>query len=115
MVHSTYRGHKVIFVDNVWVYFNDRISVEDDPYRKCGHCKEDESIEGHDACLGTLKGIANACCGHGIINDAYVQFLDGSSLRGAQALEVMDIIKRYAQGGVWSKKKMIEVLNERFE
>lgn len=32
----------------------------------CPHCGRPPTPEGHDACLGTLKGVAYACCGHGV-------------------------------------------------
>ena len=40
----------------------------------CDHCGLKRTKEGHDGCIGTLDGVANACCGHGEINAAYVQF-----------------------------------------
>lgn len=40
----------------------------------CGHCKLARTIEGHDGCVGTLKNVMNACCGHGETKHAYVQF-----------------------------------------
>ncbi len=42
---------------------------------KCDHCGKSITKEGHDGCMGTLQGnVMNACCGHGNINAAYVQF-----------------------------------------
>ena len=40
----------------------------------CGHCKIKRTIDGHDGCMGTLKNVMNACCGHGENKMAYVQF-----------------------------------------
>ena len=41
----------------------------------CAHCSKQCTPEGHDACLGTLKGgVMNACCGHGDDEAAYIQF-----------------------------------------
>lgn len=40
----------------------------------CGECGDKPTAEGHDACLGTLPNIMNACCGHGGLNEPYVQF-----------------------------------------
>jgi len=47
-----------------------------DGYKKkfCEHCKMKRTEDGHDACIGTLKNVMNACCGHGENNAAYVQF-----------------------------------------
>lgn len=40
----------------------------------CLHCNKSRTVEGHDGCIGTLKNVMNACCGHGETNMAYVQF-----------------------------------------
>lgn len=40
----------------------------------CLHCGLDRTIDGHDGCVGILKGVKNACCGHGLESEAYVQF-----------------------------------------
>jgi len=37
----------------------------------------------------------NACCGHGQINDAYIQFLDSFSIYGKDAKVIIDILKKY--------------------
>lgn len=66
--------------------------------RPCGHCGKHLTKEGHDGCLGTLKGVMNACCGHGEPNQAYVQFYDGCSIDGEQAyviLELTKILRKY--------------------
>lgn len=56
--------------------------------RPCGKCGEFNTPEGHDACLGTIPGpVINACCGHGDDRCAYIQFNDGTDLRGTAALE----------------------------
>ena len=47
-------------------------------------------------CLGELIGIANACCGHGNVNKAYVQFLDGTSINGKDAIAIQDILKKHS-------------------
>ena len=41
----------------------------------CAYCNRQATAEGHDACLGTIPGpVMNACCGHGDISKAYIQF-----------------------------------------
>lgn len=40
----------------------------------CLHCKKHRTPEGHDGCIGTLKNVMNACCGHGETKHAYIQF-----------------------------------------
>jgi len=53
----------------------------------CIHCKKGPTAEGHDGCLGTLPGpIMNACCGHGSVNIAYIQYWNGSRIAGAEAI-----------------------------
>jgi hypothetical protein len=37
--------------------------------------------------LGVLDGVVNACCGHGHIDEAYVQFVGGRRLAGQDALD----------------------------
>jgi len=54
--------------------------------KQTGHNEKDE-------CLGMLPGVANACCGHGDVREAYVQFLDGSVIRGYDAAVVQEILK----------------------
>lgn len=54
--------------------------------RPCGHCGLPNTDEGHDGCIGTLPNVINACCGHGEVGSAYLQFEDGSELRGQEAL-----------------------------
>lgn len=40
----------------------------------CVYCGLQRTEEGHDGCIGTLKNVMNACCGHGQDESAYVQF-----------------------------------------
>ena len=41
---------------------------------RCNYCGLPNTKEGHDGCIGTLKNVMNACCGHGHTRAAYVQF-----------------------------------------
>ena len=86
MAKNYLRGHLIEFVDNEWVYCDTKESTADTwKKRPCGHCGLPNTIEGHDGCLGTLPGVMNACCGHGNINDAYIQFDDGVIVRHKNA------------------------------
>lgn len=69
-----------------------------DEYEKipCKYCGKYRTYEGHDGCLGELIGIANACCGHGNVNKAYVQFLDGTSVNGKDAMTIQNILKKHS-------------------
>lgn len=53
--------------------------------RPCGACGQPFTPEGHDPCLGTLKGVMNACCGHGHPSEAYVQLDNGTVIAGEEA------------------------------
>ena len=86
MEKSFLRGHRIELTDRGWV-FSDTGESTAETYcdRPCGHCGMFSTPEGHDACLGTLLGVMNACCGHGQVSDAYVQFEDGSCIYGEEA------------------------------
>lgn len=58
--------------------------------RPCGHCGLLNTEEGHDGCLGTLDGVRNACCGHGVTNDAYVQFNNCKLIQGEEASQYIN-------------------------
>lgn len=46
-----------------------------------------------DECLGILNGVMNACCGHNGYTNPYVQFLDGSTVHGDDALIIQHVLK----------------------
>jgi hypothetical protein len=71
---STWRGNSIVLKHGEWVYTDTGGLVSDDPHRACGRCGCPPTAEGHDACLGTIRGAMNACCGHGNDNEAYVQY-----------------------------------------
>ena len=80
---SKWRGHEMaIGYDGAWRYCDNGQLVSNDPDRACNHCGLPQTPEGHDGCLGTLPGVMNACCGHGVEREAYVQYeeeTDGTS------------------------------------
>lgn len=85
---SQQRGHKIEFAPSSanWVYA-DTHQPTDQLDRPCTHCGQRATAEGHDACLGALPGVANACCGHGDAQLAYIQYINGTVKRGADAVE----------------------------
>lgn len=93
---SKYRGHCIKLAKNgKWVYSDTEQPVKDFHLdRSCGNCGKPYTEEGYDGCLGKLKGIMNACCGHGDIEETYVQFLDGFCIRGNAAKTILEILKR---------------------
>lgn len=48
----------------------------------CPKCGKKPTPEGHDACLGTLKGVKFACCGHGVPCYRYVVLESGEVIYG---------------------------------
>ncbi len=93
MIKSTWRGYEIKEVDGVWVYSDTNKSVRSRKNRACGYCGESQTKKGHDACIGTLKGVMNACCGHGKDNEAYIQFSDGRRIKGSDALIIFNELK----------------------
>ena len=87
---SYLRGHPIISAGEHWVFEDTGEPTEETwKARPCGHCGRHDTPEGHDACLGTLPGVMNACCGHGMEREAYVQFLDGTDIRGRSAVIIL--------------------------
>jgi hypothetical protein len=72
MTRSKHRGHDIEVKNNAWVYSDNHNPVSRDKGRSCGHCGKDQTVEGHDGCIGTLPGVMNACCGHGDVKACYV-------------------------------------------
>jgi hypothetical protein len=75
MQYSMLNGHKIIYI-NEWIYDDTREPTVGNP-RPCGKCGKERTPEGHDACLGTIPGVVNACCGHGDDKAAYIEFENG--------------------------------------
>jgi hypothetical protein len=95
MVKSHLRGHKIEHNGSEWIYSDTKQpTISTHKSRPCGKCSEYETIEGHDACLGALPGLMNACCGHGS-NGVYIQFLDGVCIRGKDAEIIINVLKKY--------------------
>ena len=66
MIISHRRGHKIEFdlVKYSWVYSDNKEPINNE--RPCTRCSKMPTKEGYDACLGFVKGIKFACCGHGV-------------------------------------------------
>jgi hypothetical protein len=89
---SKWRGH-VILIEGGRCRFEDTGEDTVGSDRSCGHCGQYPSEEGHDACLGTLPGVMNACCGHGEVSEAYVQMPDRTHFQGQAALDLIDKLR----------------------
>jgi len=85
---SSHRGNHIYLDDSTheWKYVDNNIAVSEHwKERPCGHCGKKCNDDGHDNCIVNLLGVKNACCGHGDISDAYIQFDDGRYISGAAA------------------------------
>jgi hypothetical protein len=88
------RGHKIEQLNNIWVYSDTKEPTHlNHLKRPCGNCGKDRAKEGYDGCLGTLKGVMNACCGHGVVKEAYVQYWSGDIFRGQDAINEINKLK----------------------
>lgn len=86
-----FRGHEMYKHAGVW-FFTDTAAPVAATWqdRSCGHCNRMNTPGGYDGCIGYLPGVMNACCGHGELGAAYIQFFDGSIVRGLKAIERMN-------------------------
>ncbi|MDQ0158986.1 hypothetical protein [Alkalibacillus salilacus] len=87
------RGHDIECVEGQWIY-SDLSEPTVNNERDCNYCGLENTLKGHDGCLGTLPGIMNACCGHGQTNEAYLQFWNGDCVRGYDAISLIAILKQ---------------------
>ena len=71
---SNYRGHKIRYNGISWYYVDTNELVSNNPNRDCGYCGLANTPEGHDGCLGTIPNAINACCGHGNLEESYIQY-----------------------------------------
>lgn len=65
VVRSYQRGHPIEFNGREWVYSDTMTTIAEE--RVCVRCGRLPTDEGYDACLGKLKGVVAACCGHGVL------------------------------------------------
>ena len=81
---------------------------------RCDKCAVFHKHNDLDPCLGMLPGLMNACCGHGNVNAAYVQFLDGQCIRGSSAIVIQGELKKHSSE-VPSPKNFIQGLRDQIE
>jgi hypothetical protein len=60
---SYLRGNKIEY-NSKWVYSDTKESISKG--RHCVRCGLMPTKEGYDHCLGYIKGLKSACCGHGV-------------------------------------------------
>ena len=81
---SKWRGHEIVYSSGKW-YYKDTMMPTVGSVRDCGYCGKSNTEEGHDGCIGTLPDVMNACCGHGVIEQAYIQYSNGKIIGGIKA------------------------------
>lgn len=88
MSKQTLRGNEIYIDKNGNYRYSDNktYTVENWEAKPCGFCGLGFTEQGHDGCIGTLANVMNACCGHGITKDAYVQFNNKKRIEGQEAL-----------------------------
>lgn len=86
------RGHPIYYKYGKWFYKDTKTKTLGN-VRGCGYCGMNNTKEDHDGCLGTLPNVINACCGHGIDNDAYIQFDMNNIIHGLDAIKEINKIK----------------------
>jgi len=76
------RGHLVFQdTDGKWYYADTRENVKKTP-RPCKRCGAHFPLGKVDPCLGKLRGVKFACCGHGVSQQAYIVFDNGLRIEG---------------------------------
>ena len=88
---SYFRGHSIVWDNEKWVYEDTGEPAGFDgvirPCKKCGLIFEGSNIGDPDPCLGDLPGVDNACCGHGVPDQAYIRFTNGVVIKGFTKIE----------------------------
>jgi hypothetical protein len=83
---SHFRGHPILWTGSEWRYADtlEPLPATGGSVRPCALCGLQTPLgEGEvDPCLGVLPGVDNACCGHGVRDEAYVRFTTGVVLKG---------------------------------
>jgi hypothetical protein len=82
---ARYRGHEIEYVHGCRWQFVDRFPLRERP---CAACGQQVGFGAPDYCLGKLRGVRAACCGHGRSEDAYIVFENGYTVRGEDALRL---------------------------
>ena len=90
MRRGFFRGHPIIYEgeypEGRWVYEDTHEHASFDgvvrPCKRCGRTFQGSNEGDADLCLGELPGVDNACCGHGVREEAYIRFVNGVTVRG---------------------------------
>ena len=80
IIEAHRHGHKILYIDDMWIYEDTREEINSVEPRPCVKCNA-LPADGHDACIANLPGVKNACCGHGV-KRGYVHFENDRVIRG---------------------------------
>jgi len=83
LITYNHKGRMAYYDGVHWRYKDDNCIVPEDT--RCAKCGALSNKNGHDACIGTLGNVLNACCGHG--EEGYIQFDNGVTIRGIFTIE----------------------------
>jgi len=98
---GTARGHYVTLNDDGFWYYDDTGEPLDwDNPRPCTVCGKTYGHDEPDPCFGKLPGVTNACCGHGVSEDAYVSFENGVRIQGFDVVDNLKTGEHFETGGV---------------
>ncbi|MEQ8353815.1 MAG: hypothetical protein RH862_20220 [Leptospiraceae bacterium] len=92
------RGHPIYWDGEQYRYLdNDALTTNEWQSRPCGFCGLNRTAEGFDGCIGHIPGAINACCGHGQVACAYIQYAGGSEVRGKDAIPEIELYRSGAK------------------
>ena len=93
MKRSYLRGHPIEWVGDDetgrWVYSDTKepTPTTGGEMRSCKVCGQVFSFESVDPCLGVLPGVRQACCGHGVREQAAIVFRNGLIIQGFEVIQ----------------------------
>lgn len=84
MITSKFMGQPIYFKNSKWFFTDDNGECipASESEKECKHCGKKQSHFRADPCIGKLPGVKNACCGHGNRELSYIQFENGTVIRG---------------------------------
>lgn len=102
---SIFRGHKIIYLDDDWVYadnhepissgFNETFQFNERPCPRCGQMPVPHPTDemGMDHCIKNLPGVRAACCGHGVTR-GYISFDNDHWVSVPMGEDIMEVYRR---------------------
>lgn len=94
MKKSQLNGHDIEHNGREWIFSDTGEStIKTHTNRPCGNCGKHKTKDDHDHCIANLRGVSNACCGHGDTDSAYIQYDSGLIVRGSEAVAAFDKLR----------------------